>query len=125
MFGEAAKIRQRVEESVSEKQRQTIWARYGDSESARSRKFEGIEGISENYRRKLRRSDELMQDCIWHIVCSDLERENCPMHKINKKHGIAIGTVYNTIVELRKILRHHQDAAGSVLRRVFKRDNFL
>lgn len=125
VFGTAAQIRKRVEESVTDEQRATIWARYGDSKSIKSKKYDGMELLATGHRLQLRRSDEMLQDCIWHIVCTDIEREACPMYLIAKKHGLSAGTVHSTIVNLRKILRRYQDGADSTLRQVFKKDNVL
>ena len=122
IHGLAAGIRERVEKSVSDEQRDVIWAKYCDSVCVGSMKCDGMTGLANHAYRRMRRSKELIADCIWHIVCTDKERETCSMYDIGKRHGVGSGTVHRTTVQLRKIMRKLLDEADVVIRNVFSDD---
>jgi hypothetical protein len=118
-YGMAAGIRERVERSLTEEQRDAIWARYCDSTCPRSGKCDGMGGVAVRLHGELRRTREMVADCCWHIVCTDRERESCSMHDIARQHGVGIGTVHRTIVKMRLIMREWEEQAEKRLRKVF------
>lgn len=124
-YGLAAGIRQRVEQSLTEDQRNAIWARYCDSTCRNSMKREGMAGIAERLHCELRRSKELVADCVWHIVCTDRQREDCSMYAIGKRHGVSAGTVHSTVVKIRKYIKEPEAQALRVIRSIFAKDGVL
>jgi len=122
IHGLAAGIRERVERSVGEQERNVIWAKYCDSMCGESMKREGMAWVAENVHHRMRRSKEFIADCIWHIVCTDKERESCSMYDIGKRHGTSAMSVHRATVQLRKIMRESLDQADIVIRNVFSDD---
>jgi hypothetical protein len=121
-FGQAAQLRMQIEEALegNDDLLYTIWSRYSDME--RGKKVEGMRGLGRLLcsGKNFRRSKELIADCVYHIVCTDKQREAHTMHAISRKHGISMGTVHNTVVALAEVLRENEDEAMGVLRKWFK-----
>jgi hypothetical protein len=126
-FGQAAQLRMQIEEVLSDSPEHlyTIWSRFADLE--KGKKVEGMRGLGRWLcsGKNFRRSKELIADCVYHIVCTDKQREAHTMHAISRKHGISMGTVHNTVVAIADVLRENEDEAMSVLRKRFKKTGIV
>lgn len=116
-FGLAANLRQKVEESITCEQRSVIWAKYADLH--RGDKQQGMIGIVDHVEMSIPRGRRAIADCVWHIVCTDRQREDCTMYAIGRRHGISAMTVCRDIRKIRDYMLQAEDSAIELIKKLF------
>lgn len=129
VFGLAAGIRSRVERFVTDEQRMVIWAYYCDSggevvtryksdddedeEQPWDRKSRAMWSIARDLSGVIRRDVAVIADCVWHVVCTEKQREECTLYAISHAHGRAVSpsTLCRDLKQIRRYMGRVEDSA--------------
>lgn len=116
-FGEAANIRGITEKSVSEDQKHYIWAKYAYYQQPE--KMLGMLYVVRKLTITGKCSRSRMADMVWHIVCTDRQRETCTVEKISRLHDVSESTVDRGVRFIKGVFRRVESDAFEILRPIF------
>ena len=123
-YAEAGNIRRRVEELTTERQRHVIWAKYICDINV-PEKMLGMLYVVRTLAPRMKRSKGLIADILWHVVCTEIQREHCTTEAIGQIHHVSDRAVRYGRVTIEKILGGIEKEVFLKIKPVFSEGGYI